>query len=129
MEIAEERLNMTAHRIDARLAGRLEVLLRNKLSELGREMDDREQETSGLLPADSEEAAPVKEEIELREAEEEHESQELVLVTEALERMRSGTYGVCRSCAQLIPDERLLAVPWTRYCVGCQERSEKKPPR
>lgn len=120
---------MTAYRIDARLAQRLEELLRRKLDELGREMDGREEETSELLPADSEEAAPVKEEIELREAEEEHESRELQLVTEALERIRSGTYGVCRSCAELIPDERLLAVPWTRYCVRCQQRSEKKPPR
>lgn len=120
---------MTAYRIDSRLAERLEALLRRKLSELGREMDDREKETSELVPADSEEAAPVKEEIELREAEEEHESQEVLLVTEALERMRSGTYGVCRSCAELIPEERLLAVPWTRYCLGCQRRSEAKTSR
>ncbi|MCG3176564.1 MAG: RNA polymerase-binding transcription factor DksA [Candidatus Omnitrophica bacterium] len=116
-------------RPDPALAARLEKLLKAKLSELGRELDDRERETSELLPADSEEAAPVKEEIELREAEEEHEARELRLVTEALERLRTGRYGSCGTCGGRIPDERLLAVPWAANCVACQGRAESRAGR
>ena len=46
---------------------------------------------------------------------------QLRLVEEALDRVRSGDYGVCLSCEQPIPQKRLQAVPWARYCVPCQE--------
>jgi len=46
---------------------------------------------------------------------------QLRLVEEALDRMASGHYGVCLSCELPIPDKRLLALPWARYCVQCQE--------
>ena len=46
---------------------------------------------------------------------------QLRLVEEALDRIRSGDFGVCLACAQPIPPIRLLALPWARYCVPCQE--------
>lgn len=46
---------------------------------------------------------------------------QLRLVDEALDRMQSGEYGVCLSCEEPIPDKRLRAVPWAKYCVPCQE--------
>jgi DnaK suppressor protein len=46
---------------------------------------------------------------------------QLRLVEEALDRVRSGDYGVCLSCDQPIPPKRLQALPWARYCVPCQE--------
>ncbi|HVN04850.1 MAG TPA: TraR/DksA family transcriptional regulator [Bryobacteraceae bacterium] len=46
---------------------------------------------------------------------------QLRLVEEALDRFRSGDYGVCLSCENPIPPKRLHAVPWARYCVQCQE--------
>jgi len=46
---------------------------------------------------------------------------QLRLVEEALDRVRSGDYGVCLACEQPIPPKRLQAVPWARYCVRCQE--------
>ena len=46
---------------------------------------------------------------------------QLRLIEEALDRLDSGDYGVCFSCEEPIPPKRLLAVPWARYCVGCQE--------
>jgi DnaK suppressor protein len=46
---------------------------------------------------------------------------QLRLVEEALDRVRSGDYGVCLACEQPIPAKRLQAVPWARYCVRCQE--------
>jgi DnaK suppressor protein len=47
---------------------------------------------------------------------------QLRLVEEALDRVRSGDYGVCLSCEQPIPPKRLQALPWARYCVPCQEQ-------
>ena len=40
----------------------------------------------------------------------------------ALERLRDGTYGICQGCGEAIPTERLAAVPWTAFCVGCASR-------
>ena len=47
---------------------------------------------------------------------------QLRLVNEALDRVRSGDYGVCLACEQPIPPKRLQALPWARYCVQCQEQ-------
>ncbi|MGA2134407.1 MAG: TraR/DksA family transcriptional regulator [Bryobacteraceae bacterium] len=47
---------------------------------------------------------------------------QLRLVEEALDRVRSGDFGVCLACEQPIPPKRLHAVPWARYCVPCQEQ-------
>lgn len=46
---------------------------------------------------------------------------QLRLVEEALDRVRSGDYGICLSCEHPIPPKRLQALPWARYCVPCQE--------
>jgi DnaK suppressor protein len=49
----------------------------------------------------------------------------LQAVDAALERMREGTYGECAACGAPIGSKRLAAVPWTQYCVGCQEKLER----
>lgn len=46
-------------------------------------------------------------------------------VDAALERVRSGTYGTCATCAEPIAHERLEALPWTRWCVGHQAAAER----
>jgi DnaK suppressor protein len=42
-------------------------------------------------------------------------------VNAALDRIDAGTFGKCRDCGQLIGEDRLEAIPWTRYCITCQE--------
>jgi DnaK suppressor protein len=37
----------------------------------------------------------------------------------ALERVRTGSYGVCLNCGRDIPPGRLEARPATPYCVAC----------
>jgi RNA polymerase-binding transcription factor DksA len=37
----------------------------------------------------------------------------------ALRRIERGDYGKCESCGKAIPQERLDALPWTAYCIGC----------
>ena len=46
---------------------------------------------------------------------------QLQMITEALDRMDAGDYGVCQSCEEPIAPKRLRAVPWARYCIRCQE--------
>jgi DnaK suppressor protein len=46
---------------------------------------------------------------------------QLRLIDEALDRLQSGDYGICLSCEQPIPEKRLRAVCWARYCVTCQD--------
>lgn len=48
----------------------------------------------------------------------------LVDVDLALERARTGQYGVCRSCGGRIDFERLLAHPVATTCWPCQELAE-----
>ena len=54
-----------------------------------------------------------------------NERQLLQMVEAALDRMREGTFGECISCGEEINAKRLEAVPWTRHCIGCQEKLEK----
>lgn len=43
----------------------------------------------------------------------------------ALKRIEEGTYGMCLACDEQISSNRLRAVPWTRYCIQCQERADR----
>lgn len=47
-------------------------------------------------------------------------------INEALKRIDSGTYGICEMSGELIPEERLEALPFTRFTVACQERIERE---
>ena len=49
----------------------------------------------------------------------------LQLVDDALARIKDGSFGECISCHEELQQERLEAVPWTRYCITCQEKKEK----
>lgn len=53
------------------------------------------------------------------------ESRELASIENALERMRSGNYGICESCNQRIPVARLNALPYATLCIECQREMEK----
>ncbi len=50
---------------------------------------------------------------------------QLRLVQQALARLGEGTFGECIRCSQTIGAKRIEALPWTPYCLDCQERIEK----
>jgi DnaK suppressor protein len=50
---------------------------------------------------------------------------QLALVDDALSRVKDGTFGECNSCHEELQQKRLEAVPWTRYCISCQEKKEQ----
>jgi RNA polymerase-binding protein DksA len=49
---------------------------------------------------------------------------ELDDVERALKRLDEGTYGTCQACGRDIGDERLEAVPATRFCIEHQSDAE-----
>ena len=49
----------------------------------------------------------------------------IVLIEESFTRLDNGTYGTCTNCGATIGDKRLAAVPWTPFCIDCQEMQEK----
>ncbi len=45
-------------------------------------------------------------------------------LSEALDRLRSGEYGICLACGRPIAAARLRAMPEVTTCVACQEETE-----
>jgi DnaK suppressor protein len=51
-------------------------------------------------------------------------NQQLRLVRQALNRVQEGSFGECVQCGTEIGPKRLEALPWTPYCIDCQEKIE-----
>ena len=47
-------------------------------------------------------------------------------VTEALERIKDGTFGICEMCGDEISEERLRARPVTTLCIDCKTDEEER---
>jgi DnaK suppressor protein len=48
----------------------------------------------------------------------------LYYIEEALDRVRAGTFGICKKCGTLIPKARLEAVPTAKMCINCKSLQE-----
>ena len=55
----------------------------------------------------------------------ENESRQLLLIDEALLRIKDEEYGLCQNCQKDVNPKRLVAIPWARYCLSCQELVEQ----
>lgn len=55
------------------------------------------------------------------------ESDEKVItqINDALARLERGDYGICEGCGNEIPPARLEVLPWTAFCIKCQEQNER----
>jgi DnaK suppressor protein len=49
---------------------------------------------------------------------------QLTLIRAALDRLADGSFGECLNCGTRIGTKRLEALPWTPYCINCQEKIE-----
>jgi DnaK suppressor protein len=54
------------------------------------------------------------------------EREQLRLIDEALERIDKNEFGICQSCGKTISKKRLDIVPWTPYCIDCQQKEEEE---
>ena len=52
--------------------------------------------------------------------------EQLLLIDEALRRLRRDEFGICQLCQQEIGRKRLEVIPWTPYCIDCQEKAEEE---
>jgi len=53
------------------------------------------------------------------------ESETLIQVEDALQRIQDGTYGKCHDCGRPIEPARLEAVPWAAYCLEDQAKRDQ----
>jgi DnaK suppressor protein len=54
----------------------------------------------------------------------ERERRLITKITEALERIDEGTFGICERCGEEISDKRLEARPVTTLCINCKQEQE-----
>ena len=47
-------------------------------------------------------------------------------IDNALKRINEADYGECEVCSLEIAEQRLMAMPFTRYCVDCQRDHERE---
>ncbi|WAM35046.1 TraR/DksA C4-type zinc finger protein [Caldicellulosiruptor acetigenus] len=50
----------------------------------------------------------------------------LELIEKALSKIEKGNFGYCISCKKEISIERLLAIPYTEFCIECQKDMERQ---
>jgi RNA polymerase-binding transcription factor DksA len=96
---------------------------------LQRERDEAVSDTGGELssfdqhPGDSgTETFEMEKNVSLREQVDD----ELQEIEAAFQRLERGTYGTCQACGRPIGDERLEAMPATRFCVEDQAKAERQ---
>jgi DnaK suppressor protein len=63
--------------------------------------------------------------VDLNLSEIDRDADELRRIDTALARLSTGSYGVCESCGERIPEARLEAEPTALRCVRCQELYER----
>ncbi len=54
------------------------------------------------------------------------EREQLLLIDDALKRIDKKELGICQRCGKDINKKRLDVVPWTSYCIDCQEIEEEE---
>ena len=52
------------------------------------------------------------------------EKRKLAQIDDAIDRIDENTYGLCEDCGVKIPKARLRVLPFAKYCVECQEKTE-----
>ena len=84
---------------------------------------------------DSESEADLKDVIDRSDAEEawftkermsQHWKLELTRINSALNRIESGSFGICEECEDEIPLKRLRVRPDAALCLNCQETNERE---
>jgi len=93
--------------------------LEKKLAELTSRVTKIESTLRDLGAADSEERATESENDEVLERLDDAGLREMQEIRVALRRIDAGTYGMCTSCGEMIPEARLKALPYTSLCIDC----------
>jgi len=107
-----------------RISDELSSLERDLLAAL----DDRLEQTKETAGADSAEFLDIVSDSEISEMTvrlAESDAAKLDEIQEALQMLREGRYGLCRSCERKISRRRLKARPFATLCIACKEELER----
>jgi DnaK suppressor protein len=103
---------------------KFKAILETKQAELSQALRDRDGIAIEKSPDALDEVQHATErELAIRNLD--RESNLLRNVRAALRRINEGTFGVCLHCEEDISPKRLAAVPWTPYCIQCQEQADR----
>ena len=107
--------------------------LRDEIGRLQSEIDTAEEEIADLISDSGEGAGDDQADAGSKAFEREHEMslannarEMLVQTLRALQRIDSGTYGICESCGNPIGKARLQAFPRATLCMTCKQREERR---
>lgn len=101
-----------------------ESLLRKKRDELARRLNSRLGDvTVEHEPDDEGDMATRNFARDLAVVTLQREREELAEVEAALQRIKTGAFGICELCENPIREARLQALPWARLCIQCADRS------
>ena len=103
---------------------RFRKVLQARRAELLREIQQKRERLGVIAAADPMDATRMAAEREVLVQEVERMAGALRLAGGALREIADGTFGVCARCGGEIPIKRLQAVPWSPYCVACQQHAE-----
>ncbi len=110
LEAERERLLAGQRNIDLRLAGKGPF---GEGAETAQDLDEHQGDAA---------AENVERQTDLAYQESVH--QLLNQIAVALQKMETGSYGICYRCGGEIDEARLRALPWAHLCVTCQGRME-----
>ncbi len=100
--------------------------IEEEIQRLSRELEQAADETAGIDRADLADHGTETLEREIGETLEENAEAMLGEIDAALERIHAGSYGTCARCGQLIPEDRLLALPYATRCIECKRAEERR---
>lgn len=100
------------------------TILENRQAELAQVLRNREGIAIEKTP-DALDEVQLAGERELAIRNLDRESNLLRNVRAALRRIDDGSYGTCVHCEEEISPKRLNAVPWTPFCIQCQEQYDR----
>ena len=120
---AQEYFRLLSDSMEKAKIAKFEELLNKKREELRRSLSRTQEEHNEAQDFGRDEGdratASLSKEMTFRQKAQERGL--LQLVEAAIGRINGGTFGECLHCGQDISVNRLTAVPWSRYCITCQE--------
>lgn len=112
--------------MDAQQMQRFRSLLEIRQQELRQRIEQNQRHARGAEPEpDIVDQAANESERESFFGRNDREHQLLQVIESALECVRTGAYGECVTCGNKISEKRLAAIPWTAYCIQCEEVIER----
>ncbi len=96
------------------------------LASIARNNEEYTETVENSLPKDFADIASYNTDRNMMEFIGETNIKKLQKIDSAIERIRTKKYGKCIKCNELIPEDRLRALPYALKCISCQSLEEKR---